>query len=162
MNREQKLLIAQNVFEQEITTLKTIKNLLDDKFIEIEEAIVACTGKVVLCGMGKSGHIAKKIAATFSSLGTPSFFLHPAEAMHGDLGMVSQNDVVIMLSNSGETQEILSAIPSLKLIGAKLIAITGNEESTLAKECEIAQTIHIEKEALNPYSSDAVTARASP
>jgi arabinose-5-phosphate isomerase len=160
MDRQEKISVAQQVFEEEIATLRTIQESIDDNFIEIEEAITSCKGKVVMCGMGKSGHIARKISATFASLGTPSFFLHPAEAMHGDLGMVSENDVVVLLSNSGETQEILSIIPSLKLIGAKLIGITGCAESTLAKECEINQVMDIEKEAcyLNLAPTSSTTA----
>ncbi len=120
-------------FKQEIDTLVHIQENTDHSFVQIEDAVISCKGKVILCGMGKSGHIARKIAATLASLGTPSFFLHPAEAMHGDLGMVSECDVVILLSNSGETNEILRLIPSLKLIGAKLIGITGNGDSALAE-----------------------------
>lgn len=149
MNAKQKLEISKNVFQQEIDTLRTIQKELDNVFIRIEEAMVSCKGKVILCGMGKSGHIAKKISATLASLGTPSFFLHPAEAVHGDLGMVSENDIIFLLSNSGETHEILQLIPSLKIIGVRMIGITGNAESTLAKECAITQILRIEKEACN-------------
>lgn len=149
MDACQKLKIAKRVFEHEINTLIRIQNSLDEVFVQIEEMIAECKGKVILCGMGKSGHIARKISATLASLGTPSFFLHPGEAMHGDLGMVSENDIVILLSNSGETFEILRLIPSLKLIGAKLIGITGKRESTLASECEVSQILNIGKEACN-------------
>lgn len=148
---------AQNVFDIEIKTLQKLRDDLGNSFENILDIIMNCEGKVILCGMGKSGHIARKISATFASLGTQSFFLHPAEAMHGDLGMVSHKDVVILISNSGETEEIVRLIPSLKIIGAKLIAITGKGKSTLAKECEIVQVIDVEREAcllnLAPTSS---------
>lgn len=160
MNDEQKILIAKKVFEQEIETLNVIKESLEGTFVEIEQAVAGCDGKVIFCGMGKSGHIARKIAATLASLGTPSFFLHPAEAMHGDLGMVSADDIIILLSNSGETQEIVRLLPSLKLIGAKIISITGNNESTLNRESDIAQALHIEREAcsLNLAPTSSTTA----
>lgn len=157
MNADEKIKAAQEVFGQEISTLTHIQEGIDQVFVMIEESIVSCEGKVITCGMGKSGHIARKISATLASLGTPSFFLHPGEAMHGDLGMVSENDIVLLLSNSGETQEILQLIPSLKLIGAKLIGITGNSNSTLVKECELCQILDIGREAgflnLAPTSS---------
>ena len=148
---------ARKVFDIEIEALKITKGALDNVFSEIVNAILLCEGKVVLCGMGKSGHIAKKISATMSSLGTPSFYLHPAEAMHGDLGMVTVADLVILISHSGESQEILKLIPSLKMIGAKMVAITSNGNSTLAKECEMVQVMPAFKEAcslnLAPTSS---------
>ena len=140
---------ARKVFDTEIEALIKTKEVLDNIFEEIINAILLCKGKVILCGMGKSGHIAKKISATMSSLGTPSFYLHPAEAMHGDLGMVTDVDLVILISHSGESQEILHLIPSLKAIGAKMIAITSNGSSTLAKECELVQIMPIVKEACN-------------
>ena len=148
---------ARKVFAIEIEALQKTKAVLDNTFIEIVNAILLCEGKVVLCGMGKSGHIAKKISATMASLGTPSFYLHPAEAMHGDLGMVTSADLVMLISHSGESQEILNLIPSLKLIGVKTVAITSNRNSTLAKECEIVQVMPALKEAcslnLAPTSS---------
>lgn len=110
-------------------------------FEKIVLKIVNCTGKVILTGMGKSGHIASKIAATFSSLGTSAFFMHPAEALHGDLGMISENDIVIAISYSGESEEITRIIPNIKLIGATLISITGNKNSTLANSSDITQTL---------------------
>lgn len=147
MNSEYRIDCAKKIFDEEIRALTEIRNRLDNTFSSIEEKIISCKGKVVLCGMGKSGHIARKIAATLSSLGTSSFFLHPAEAVHGDLGMVSDTDIVILISHSGETREILQILPSLKVIGAELIAITGNKDSTLAKECTLCQILEIEKEA---------------
>lgn len=124
---------AREVFDKEINALVVTKEYLNDSFVDIVYKIQECSGKVIITGMGKSGHIGKKIAATFSSLGTPAFFLDPAEAMHGDLGMVSRNDVVIMISHSGESNEIIEIIPGIKYIGAVLIGITGNNNSTLAK-----------------------------
>ncbi len=160
MDKSQKLKMAQDIFAQEIQILQSIRNALDDTFVKIEESLVLCKGKVILCGMGKSGHIARKISATLASLGTTSFFLHPAEAMHGDLGMVSENDTIILISNSGETEEIVHLIPSLKVIGAKIICITGRAESTLARECETVQILEIEKEAchLNLAPTSSTTA----
>lgn len=107
--------------------------------MEILNLIVNCKGKVIITGMGKPGHIAEKLAATFASLGTPSFFLHPGEAMHGDLGMIDSNDVVIAMSYSGESEEIVRIIPNIKLIGAKLVGLTGNADSTLAREADITE-----------------------
>ena len=157
MDKEQKLAYARKVFDEEILTLTQLRDRLDDNFTAIEEEIMGCKEKVVLCGMGKSGHIARKISATLSSLGTPSFFLHPAEALHGDLGMISREDIVFLISHSGETDEILQLLPSLKIIGCKLIGITGKENSTLARECHLKQIINVEKEAcslnLAPTSS---------
>lgn len=157
MNSECKVDYAKRIFDEEIKALIDIRDSLNETFSSIEEKIVSCEGKVVLCGMGKSGHIARKISATLSSLGIPSFFLHPAEAVHGDLGMVSEKDVVILISHSGETTEILRILPSLKLIGAELIAITGSDKSVLARECGLYQILKIEKEAcflnLAPTSS---------
>lgn len=157
MDAEYRIDCAKKVFDEEIRALTAIRNRLDNTFSSIEEKIISCKGKVVLCGMGKSGHIARKVSATLSSLGISSFFLHPAEAVHGDLGMVSDTDIVILISHSGETREILQLLPSLKVIGAELIAITGNKDSTLAKECNLCQILEIEKEAcflnLAPTSS---------
>lgn len=130
---------AKRVFDIEIDALKKTKDSLGESFLKILDLIVTCKGKVVVTGVGKPGHIATKMAATFSSLGTPSFFLHPDEAMHGDLGMVSSDDVVIAISYSGESDEITRILSSVKLIGAKLVGITGRENSTLAKACDVVQ-----------------------
>ena len=119
--------------------------------------ILECPGRTVITGMGKSGIIGRKMAATFASTGTPSFYLHPAEGIHGDLGMVTADDVVIALSNSGETGEILNILPSLRRIGAKIIAMVGNANSTLAKNSDVVLDVGVEKEAcplgLAPTSS---------
>lgn len=160
MTAERKLEIAKEVFRKEIKTLEYIQRNLNSIFTQIEEAVASCNGKVILCGIGKSGHIARKISATLASLGTSSFFLHPAEALHGDLGMVSDKDTIIMISNSGETEEIVHLIPSLKIIGAKTICITGKRESTLAKECELVQILEVNEEAchLNLAPTSSTTA----
>lgn len=143
------LVEARKVFDTEIEALMNTKEALDNAFARIVNAILACEGKVILCGMGKSGHVAKKISATMASLGTSSFYLHPAEAMHGDLGMVTDSDLIILISHSGESQEILHLIPSLKAIGAKMVAITSNGNSTLAKECDLVQVMPMVREACN-------------
>lgn len=132
---------AKKVFDIEIDALQKTKDSLGEDFLKILDLIVTCKGKVVVTGVGKPGHIATKMAATFSSLGTPSFFLHPDEAMHGDLGMVSSDDVVIAISYSGESDEITRILSSVKLIGAKLVGITGRENSTLAKACDVVQIL---------------------
>ncbi len=151
---------AKKVFDIEIEALQKTRDVLGDDFIGILNEISSCQGKVILTGMGKPGHIAEKLAATFSSLGTPSFYLHPAEAMHGDLGMVSKNDVVIAISYSGESSEIIEILPVIRLIGAKLIAITGNRNSTLAKASDLVQELPEFEEAchlgLAPTSSTTV------
>lgn len=148
---------GRNVFDLEIDALSKMRDALDAIFVEILDNIVSCRGKVVLTGMGKPGHIAKKIAASFASLGTPAFCLHPADAMHGDLGMISENDLVIMISYSGESDEIIRIIPNIKIIGAKVVAITGNSTSTLAQMADIVQLLPEFQEAchlgLAPTSS---------
>lgn len=151
---------AKRVFDIEIAALEKTRDALDGEFEEILKAVISCAGKVIITGMGKPGHIGEKLAATFSSLGTPSFFLHPAEAMHGDLGMVSKDDVVIAISFSGESDEIVKILPTIKLIGAKLIGITGNPNSTLAEASDIVQVLPDFEEAcylgLAPTSSTTV------
>ena len=151
---------AKKVFDIEIEALKKTRDSLDGTYVDILDAITACNGKVIVTGMGKPGHIAAKIAATFASLGTPSFRLHPAEAMHGDLGMVSSNDIVIAISFSGESDEIVRILPNIKMIGAKLIGITGNPNSTLAQHADIVQILPKFDEAcylgLAPTSSTTV------
>ena len=152
-----RLLEAKKVFDTEIAALEKTRDALDETFLQILDLVVNCEGKVIITGMGKPGHIAEKLAATFSSLGTPSFRLHPAEAMHGDLGMVSANDVVIAISFSGESDEIVKILPNIKMIGATLVGITGNPESSLAKASDIVQVLPKFEEAcylgLAPTSS---------
>lgn len=132
-----------------------------DAFCQAIKLSLHCAGRVVVSGIGKSGHIARKIAATFASTGTPSFFVHPAEAAHGDLGMITAQDVFIAISYSGEAGELISILPIIKRLGVKLIAMTGNPTSTLAKLADIHLSVHVEKEAcplnLAPTASTTVT-----
>ncbi len=134
---------------------------LSDEFNQAVELMLHCEGRVVVAGIGKSGLVGKKMVATFASTGTPSFFLHPTEAFHGDLGMLKPIDVVILISNSGETDDVNKLIPSLKSFGNKIIAITGNPHSTLGKFADVALNIHVEREAcpnnLAPTTSTLVT-----
>src|SRR5665213_2825429 len=149
--------IAKRVFNIEIESLQYVADAIGDDFTNVVNAILNTAGKLVVIGIGKSGIIGKKISATFSSTGTPSFFLHPGEAFHGDLGMVSQNDMVIMISYSGETDEVLKLIPFLQWNKNVIIGITGNPNSTVAKNSHYHLNICIKQEAcplaLAPTSS---------
>lgn len=149
--------IAKRVFDIEIESLQHVAGLIDDEFARVVDAILKSTGKLVVIGIGKSGLIGKKIAATLASTGTPSFFLHPGEAFHGDLGMVGPNDIVLLISYSGETDEVLKLIPYLKWNKNVMIGITGNPVSTVAKNCSYHLNIKVEREAcpleLAPTSS---------
>ena len=127
---------ARAVFDKEIEALTRTRDALGEDFSNMVDLVLDCRGKVVLTGMGKPGHIGTKIAATLASLGTPAFFMHPAEAMHGDLGMVEEKDVVILMSYSGESEEVTRLMPTLNEIGCKTVAITGKPKSTLARECQ--------------------------
>lgn len=151
---------ARRVFDIEIEALQKMRDALDETFEKILDEVTHCKGKVIITGMGKPGHIASKMAATLSSLGTPTFFLHPGEAMHGDLGMISANDLVIAISYSGESDEIVNILPNIKMIGARLIGITGNAASTLAQASDIVQVLPPFQEAcylgLAPTSSTTV------
>lgn len=126
---------AKSIFDKEIEALEKTRDAIGAEFEEILHLILHCRGKVILTGMGKPGHIGAKMAATLASLGTPAFFMHPAEAMHGDLGMVEKRDVVILMSYSGESEEVTRLLPVLEEIGCATVAITGKPSSTLAKEC---------------------------
>lgn len=139
--------IAKEVFDIEIEELIRVKNKIDYKFNEVIECILKTKGKIVVTGIGKSGIIGRKIAASLASTGTSSFFMQAAEALHGDLGMVKKEDVVIAISNSGTTQEVLNIIPSLKKIGCIIIAMTGNVNSQLAISADYIIDIGVEKEA---------------
>ena len=151
---------AIDTFNAEAQAVHNLQNLLTDDFEKAVAAIIACTSKVVVTGMGKSGIIGKKIAATLASTGTPAFFLHPGEAYHGDLGMISSNDVVLAIANSGQTDEILRLIPFMQRNGNTIIAITGNPESTLARNANLHLNIHVEREAcpLNLAPTSSTTA----
>ncbi len=152
---------ARQVLEIEAQEILSLANRLDDHFVSAVQLILHCDGRVVVSGMGKSGHIGRKLASTFASTGTPSFFMHPAEASHGDLGMITPNDVVIFLSNSGKSDELLSILPIIKRIGAKIISITGNSDSELAKESEIHLSAQVSQEAcplgLSPTASSTAS-----
>lgn len=149
--------VGRRTIHAEALALKHMEESLGDEFVRAIEIILACRGKLIVTGMGKSGHIACKIAATLASTGTPSFFLHPAEAFHGDLGMISPDDVVLALSYSGETDEILKIVPFVHSNGNRLISMTGNASSTLARNSDVHLDIMVRKEAcilhLAPTSS---------
>ena len=153
--------IAKRVFDIEIESLRQVAGAINDEFTAVINAILAGTGKLIVIGIGKSGIIGKKIAATFASTGTPSFFLHPGEAFHGDLGMVGTNDIVIVISYSGETDEVLKLIPFLTWNKNTIISITGNPNSTIAKNSHHHLNINIKQEAcplaLAPTSSTTAT-----
>lgn len=162
MNDSQKNMIldtAREVLQNESEALLRIKEGLNGEFVAAVETILACNGKVILTGIGKSGIVAKKIAATLASTGTPSFYLNPSEAFHGDLGMISKEDVIMALSYSGETDEVLKIVPFIHENGNKLISMTGNSESALAKNSDILLNVEVEREAcilhLAPTSSTA-------
>ena len=127
---------AKSIFNKEMEALVKTRDSLGEDFENLVELVLNCQGKVVLTGMGKPGHIATKISATLASLGTPSFFMHPGEAMHGDLGMVEKKDVIILMSYSGESEEVTRLMPVLQEIGCTTVAITGKPKSTLARECQ--------------------------
>lgn len=153
--------IATDVINVEQKAIQELHSFIDDSFEHACQLMFDCKGRVIVIGMGKSGHIGGKIAATLASTGTPSFFVHPGEASHGDLGMITQEDVVLTISNSGETGEVLAISPVIKRIGAKLIAMTGNENSTLAKISDVHICIKVSQEAcplgLAPTSSTTAT-----
>lgn len=145
----------------EIEAVQKLLDRIDDEFEAIIKAILDCKGRVVVTGMGKSGHIGRKIAASLASTGTPAFFMHPAEAFHGDLGMVTENDIVLAISNSGESSEIVNILPIIKRIGATIIAMCGRRESSLGRNAEYFLNIAVEREAepcgLAPTASTTVT-----
>lgn len=153
--------IAKRVFDIESDAILYLKSMLDNDFSGSVEAILNTQGRVVICGMGKSGLIGKKIMATFASTGTPCFFMHPGEAFHGDLGMVSPKDVFLALSNSGETEEVIRLLPFLKDNGNVVVSMTGRPESTLAKNSNFHLNIAVPQEAcphqLAPTSSTTAT-----
>ncbi len=139
--------LAREVLRIEAREVEAIAQRLDNSFQRAVELILQCRGRVVVSGIGKSGHVANKIAATLASTGTPAFFMHSAEAVHGDLGMITADDIVLMLSNSGEGSELLTIVPFLRRMGAKLISMTGNADSTLAKEADVHLDASVTQEA---------------
>ena len=153
--------LARGVLDIEAAAVIGLKARLGEAFLEAHRAILETRGRVVVTGMGKSGHIARKIASTFASTGTPAFFMHPGEASHGDLGMITSQDVVVAISYSGETDEILGILPVIKRRGATVVAITGRPDSTLAQEADIHLDARVDKEAcpmnLAPTASTTAT-----
>lgn len=143
--------VAREVLHIEAQSILRLVDRLDERFEKAVQMILSCKGRVVTTGMGKSGAIARKVSATFASTGTPAFFLHPAEGVHGDLGMVTADDVVLALSTSGETDELLAILPALKRIGVRLIAMVGRVESTLAQAADVVLDVSVEREAC-PYN----------
>ncbi len=145
----------------EAAAIEDLINRVDEEFVRAIEEILKCRGRIVVTGMGKSGHVGRKIAATFASTGTPAFFLHPAEAYHGDLGMITSNDIVIAISNSGESSEIVNILPIIRRIGAQIIAMCGRRTSSLGKNADFFINIGVEREAcslgLAPTASTTAT-----
>lgn len=153
--------LARRVMEIEAEAVAALGRRLDQQFLQAAELLLACRGRVVVSGIGKSGHVARKIASTMASTGTPAFFVHPAEANHGDLGMITSHDVLIAISYSGETEELLSIVPLVKRQGASLISMTGNARSSLAREADIHLDCKVDQEAcplnLAPTASTTAT-----
>ncbi|MCG6975652.1 MAG: KpsF/GutQ family sugar-phosphate isomerase [Acidiferrobacterales bacterium] len=153
--------LGRNVITLEAEAVAALAERIDESFVHACETLLGCRGRVVVVGMGKSGHIGGKIAATLASTGTPAFFVHPGEASHGDLGMITTDDVVLAISNSGTTTEILTILPIIKRMGVKLISMTGNVNSELGQQSDVTLDIGVEKEAcplnLAPTASTTVT-----
>jgi len=153
--------LGKAVIETETKSVSSLLSRIDTDFVKACKYMLACEGRIVVIGMGKSGHIGSKIAATLASTGSPAFFVHPGEASHGDLGMITKKDVVLVISNSGETEEILTILPLIKRLGVPLITLTGNPSSTLAKAADANIDISVEQEAcplgLAPTSSTTTT-----
>jgi arabinose-5-phosphate isomerase len=147
INGDRALALARNVLDIEADAVRALAERIDGGFVAAVDLLLGCRGRVVVSGIGKSGHVARKLAATLASTGTPAFFVHPAEASHGDLGMVTADDVFVALSNSGESEELVAILPLVKRLGAKLIAMTGRPDSTLAKLADVHLNSGVEKEA---------------
>ncbi len=161
INKDRTLELAITVLKEEAAAILNLCDRIDGNFFLACELLLQCEGRIIVTGIGKSGHIANKIAATFASTGSPAFFLHPGEASHGDIGMITKRDAVVALSKSGDTEEILAILPTIKLLGIPLIAITGNGNSTLAKMANVNLDASVAREAcplgLAPTSSTTVT-----
>ena len=162
MNKDKEIIdIARQVIDDEVEALIGLKNYIDENFEEIINVICKCKGRLIFTGIGKSGHISKKISATLSSTGTSSFFMHSTEAFHGDLGMIQSDDIVVAISYSGETEDLLKTIPVIKKLGCSVIGVSGSNKSTLSKISDYHQLIKVEKEAcpldLAPTSSATAT-----
>ena len=146
LSKERLIKEVRTVFDVQSGALSAHSQRLGDEYLQALQLMKNCTGRVIVCGMGKSGHIGKKISASLASLGTPSFFMHPGEAFHGDLGMITQDDLLLLISYSGETDELLKIIPSIQHSGNKIISITGGMQSTLAKNSDVVLDASVEKE----------------
>ncbi len=161
LTKDELLALAANVLDIEARAVDALKARLDDSFVAACELCMATPGRVVVTGMGKSGHVSNKIAATLASTGTPAFFMHPAEASHGDLGMITSQDLLLAISYSGETAEVVTILPMVKRMGAKLVAMTGNPNSTMAQAADVHLDISVEEEAcplkLAPTASTTAT-----
>lgn len=152
---------AKNVIEVEVNGLKRVSNNIGSSFVDAVDLVLSCTGKLIFTGIGKSGHVGKKISSTFSSTGTPSIFLHPAEAMHGDLGLITKNDVVIAISYGGESSELMGILRFCKRVGVPVIGMTGKMNSSLGEHADVVLDVSIELEAcplgLAPTASSTAT-----
>jgi arabinose-5-phosphate isomerase len=161
LNNDELIALAREVLAIESRAVDSLRARLDDEFAAACKLIIDTPGRVVVTGMGKSGHISSKIAATLASTGTPAFFMHPAEASHGDLGMITAQDLVLAVSYSGETEEIVTILPLVRRMGAKLISITGNPKSTLARIADVHLDVAVSEEAcplnLAPTASTTAT-----
>jgi len=161
MNKDKIIQLAQDVIETELQAIEALRTRIDTAFVKACQYMLNCKGRIVVTGMGKSGHIGGKIAATLASTGSPAFFVHPGEASHGDLGMITSRDVVLSISNSGETDELLTILPLIKRLDVPLIALTGNPDSRLARAADAHIDISVAKEAcplgLAPTASTTAT-----
>ncbi|MGL4667852.1 MAG: KpsF/GutQ family sugar-phosphate isomerase, partial [Saezia sp.] len=160
LNSTHTLECAKRTIEIEVTEVQRLKERLDESFVRAVQLVMNAKGRVIVSGIGKSGHVARKIAATLASTGTAAYFVHPAEASHGDLGMITPDDVIICISNSGETQELTAILPVVKRLGAGMIAITGKVSSSLARYADVVLDSSVQKEAcplnLAPTASTTV------
>ncbi|MGB5333481.1 MAG: KpsF/GutQ family sugar-phosphate isomerase [Woeseiaceae bacterium] len=161
LTNEELLALAAEVLDIESRAVKNLKSRLNEDFVAACRLCMATTGRVVVTGMGKSGHVSNKIAATLASTGTPAFFMHPAEASHGDVGMITKHDLLLAISYSGETDEVVTILPVVKRMGAKLLAMTGNPNSTIAKTADVHLDVSVAEEAcplkLAPTASTTAT-----
>ena len=161
LTNDELLALAAEVLDIESRAVKDLKSRLNDDFVAACRLCMETSGRVVVTGMGKSGHVSNKIAATLASTGTPAFFMHPAEASHGDVGMITKHDLLLAISYSGETEEVITILPFVKRMGAKLLAMTGNPKSTMAKTADVHLDISVSEEAcplnLAPTASTTAT-----
>src|SRR5262247_3296121 len=145
--RERLLAMADRVLRLEAESIAALRQRLDDRFVKAVELVRDCRGRVIVTGMGKSGIIGRKIAASLASTGTPAYFLHPAEGVHGDIGLLGREDVVLALSNSGETDEVLQILPQIKRLGVPLVLLTGSPSSTLSRQSDVVLDVAVREEA---------------